>query len=611
MSFAFPLGLLGLVSLPLIAVLHLLQQRNRTIIVSNLSLWSFLEKQVQGARFRRIPLNMLLIMDLSIAALFSLALAQPHLNLPLPWGRNIHQIVILDTSTSLKAQDVSPTRFEKARQDALSLAEKSRFGDVFTGIAAGANARILADSRFQSMDEILLNLQTLEAGGNGASIQEALYLAESIAEPSLPIEVHLFTDGAWDGNALKIPGSMRVNWHWIGEPVGNQAVLDVSASKTADQIWEVSALLANFSDQTVRRIVSLMVDDTIVESVPIDISPKIVFPIRWQLQEAPGIVSVALAAGDVLPDDDMASTTVAALPTIHIALVSEQPKAILKALKSFQTVDVQLYASASDVPNQPFDLVIYHQVFPSEHPYQTILLLDPPSTEWLSWSETVTSDRWVPAIENEIVAHLDSNGLRDVLLPRLSEVPSGFQVLLQTLDDPPMPVLLRGLHNQSDTFIFLPRISSGNFLRHPLWIALLGNVLASATVPPIPAKIDNGSPLPIPSPIFYPTVRLLTPIGKTIAFGEQRPMQWGETQQSGIYRYQLVSRFGIETEIAVGVNAGDWQESNLLNDQRAIVENSPTVLPQPALSTHPFDLTPWILGLACLILLIEANYAWR
>ncbi len=611
MSFAFPLGLLGLVSLPVIVVLHLLQQRNRTIVVSHLPLWNFLEKQVQGARFRRIPFNTLLFLDLLVAGLLSLALAQPHLYLPFALGRNVHRIVILDTSTSLKARDVAPTRFEKARAEAIAQAEQSRFGDRFTAIAAGTHAHILGDTRFQSMDEILSTFQTLQAGGNGTSIQEALYLAESIAEPSLPKEVHVFSDGAWELTTLEIPKILQVTWHWIGEPSPNQAVIDVSASKTTDQTWEASALLVNFADQPARRVVSLIVDDLIIESVAIDIPPNVVYPVRWQLKNSPNLVSVSLAAGDVLPDDDMASTAVVAAPTIRVALVSQQPKAILKALKSFQMVDVQSYASASDLPRQSFDLVIYHQVLPTEPPYQTILLLDPPSTEWLSWDETLTVDGWVPVFDSEVVANLDTSGLRNIVLPRLKEVPSGFQTLLHTAGDSPMAVLLRGIHGSSDTFIFLPRISSGNFLRHPFWIGFLGNILSQASVPPIPSKIKIGEPLPIPSSLFYPTVRLLLPASEAITFGEQRPSEWVETQRSGIYRYQLINRFGIENEIAVGVNAGDWQESNLLNDQKTIKNDLPKGFPQITLSNYPFNLTPWLLGLVCLMLLIEARYAWR
>ena len=75
MTFLNPLGLFGLLSVPVIVGLHLHLERNRRVIVSSMFLWSFLEAKFEGQKPKYIQLSWLLVLDIMVAVFLSLAFA--------------------------------------------------------------------------------------------------------------------------------------------------------------------------------------------------------------------------------------------------------------------------------------------------------------------------------------------------------------------------------------------------------------------------------------------------------------------------------------------------------------------------------------------------------
>ena len=79
MTFLLPLGLLALLTLPVILLLHLLRERRRRVAVPSLLHWQNLPRKREGERIRRLPLTLLLLLHLLVAALIGLALGWPQL----------------------------------------------------------------------------------------------------------------------------------------------------------------------------------------------------------------------------------------------------------------------------------------------------------------------------------------------------------------------------------------------------------------------------------------------------------------------------------------------------------------------------------------------------
>src|SRR5436190_12296422 len=124
MTFLLPLGLLALLTLPVILLLHMLRERRRRVAVPSLLHWQNLPRKREGERIRRLPLTLLLLLHLLVAALIGLALGRPQLAGALGGGAR-QTVIVLDTSTSMATREDlsggSSTRFAQARMRALAL----------------------------------------------------------------------------------------------------------------------------------------------------------------------------------------------------------------------------------------------------------------------------------------------------------------------------------------------------------------------------------------------------------------------------------------------------------------------------------------------------------
>ena len=102
MVFTNPLGLLALLSLPVIVALHFFRDRRRVVRIGGLHLWDFARTSLPtGRRFDRLLRSLSLWCQLLAALLMSLIIA----GLDLPDKSRIrHHTVILDDSVSMQAE---------------------------------------------------------------------------------------------------------------------------------------------------------------------------------------------------------------------------------------------------------------------------------------------------------------------------------------------------------------------------------------------------------------------------------------------------------------------------------------------------------------------------
>ncbi len=129
-----PLGLLGLISLPVIYLIHLLRGTRRRHVVPATFLWADLPVAPSGYSRRRLPpITLLLLLQLLAAALASLALARPALSS----APARHLALVIDASASMQATDVTPTRFAAAiaaaSSDVAQLAPTDRVSVIRAG----------------------------------------------------------------------------------------------------------------------------------------------------------------------------------------------------------------------------------------------------------------------------------------------------------------------------------------------------------------------------------------------------------------------------------------------------------------------------------------------
>lgn len=143
MSFANPLGLLGLISLPVILVIHLYHRRFPPLEVAGLHLWAAeSEVRLAGRRRERLPITASLLLELLAALLMTLVISQPRFG---ELDKVTHLVVVLDGSASMMGRPPGDASF----RDQAVAALRQRIDDlernsVVTLIQTGARPVMLA-----------------------------------------------------------------------------------------------------------------------------------------------------------------------------------------------------------------------------------------------------------------------------------------------------------------------------------------------------------------------------------------------------------------------------------------------------------------------------------
>ena len=141
MNFLAPAAFVFALALPVVVVFYLLKRKRVVKLVSSTLLWQkFLADTQASAPFQRLRHNWLLILQLLMLALVVFALMRPFV------AGNAHEsrlrVIILDGSASMQATDESPSRFEKARAEALKWVDGLRDGEQMMVLLAGATTEV-------------------------------------------------------------------------------------------------------------------------------------------------------------------------------------------------------------------------------------------------------------------------------------------------------------------------------------------------------------------------------------------------------------------------------------------------------------------------------------
>ncbi|GAC1331742.1 MAG: VWA domain-containing protein [Candidatus Dormibacteria bacterium] len=202
MTLQQPLVLLGLLVVLLLAGGYLLAQRRRqqyTLRFTDLALLESVVGKRPGRRKHIAPTLFLLG-----AAGLVLAASGPSLNLEV--ARNDASVMlVIDTSGSMNATDVSPTRLDAARGAAHSLINQLP-GGTRVGLISFSTSAVIAAPLSDNRETVQQAIDSLQAGGATAT-GEALSLAVKQLKPvagprpaagKAPAMIVLLTDGAWN-----------------------------------------------------------------------------------------------------------------------------------------------------------------------------------------------------------------------------------------------------------------------------------------------------------------------------------------------------------------------------------------------------------------------------
>jgi hypothetical protein len=240
-------GALLLLLVPLaIVILYFLKLKRKPIQVPSTFLWKkSIEDLHVNSLLQWLRQNVLLLLQILtvLALIYAIMAFRFH-------GRNTegrHYIIMVDNSASMSCTDMTPSRLEWAKQEALKEIDAAGDNDYGMVIAFNSSAQTL-QSRTSNRDLLRKAVKDIQPTQRPTRIEEALSLADSLANPSrstddaasrppgeapdkirtyvanegTPTEVHLYSDGRFPDVPKFALGNLRLQLHIAGKAAASE-----------------------------------------------------------------------------------------------------------------------------------------------------------------------------------------------------------------------------------------------------------------------------------------------------------------------------------------------------------------------------------------------------
>src|SRR5712691_5391127 len=172
MPLTSPLALLGLLFIPGVLAMYLLKLRRDETVVPSTLLWTRLVADVEAnSPWQRLRRSLLLLLQLLLVAILALLAARPFLEGQAGLARDV--VLVLDSSASMGATDVAPSRFEAAKAAALNALRDLPTGGKVSLIVADRTARIVVNET-TDLGRVRQALDTLRPSSESGNLADAL-----------------------------------------------------------------------------------------------------------------------------------------------------------------------------------------------------------------------------------------------------------------------------------------------------------------------------------------------------------------------------------------------------------------------------------------------------
>lgn len=365
MSFLNPLGLLGLIGIPILILIYIIKSKYQEHSVSSTFLWTLSEKFLtKKTPFSRFSGLLTLILQILTVLFLSLALANPLITLP-NYAKNY--VLIVDNSASMNIS----SRFENSKNEMKKLVNDAKKGSKFTIVLAGSDASVIIENQ-EDKEKVLQSIDLLNVSQVSSSISNGLSIAQSYFDNDNSLNVYLYSDIFYENNQNI-------------EVVNVSDIQDYNAS--INSLYQVSnetnlifkgEVISYNKDADL--ILNLLLDDKVVETINVSClkDESTMFTIETDLKTFNEAKVVITNQDSLVLDNEYIYYSSSNMDSYNVLLVSGQPFYLQSLLKVFNNINLTVSSNLS--ASSGYDLYIYDSLMPSSLPTDGAIWLFNPKT---------------------------------------------------------------------------------------------------------------------------------------------------------------------------------------------------------------------------------------
>lgn len=299
MSFYFPLGLLGLLGIPVLIIIYIIKSKYTEQTIASTYLWELSEKFLK----KRKPISKLtgvltLILQILAVAAVSFLIAHPVFIKPAS-ANDLY--FILDGSASMNMQQSGSTRFEKAQSAINKIIDESLRGSKYTLIFV----RDTADVAFEDVSDkaqAKANVDALSAGWSVAECSSAMGIAQDYFDKNRSAVIYLVSDKPYEVTNMTLID--------VSGGENNYAFVDYGYQRTVSGVVVTGKVISYKSDAeiTVELAYSAVLGGEDIKAAETKVQAKQGEPVEFEIEaEIPQYASLQLriADPDALGEDNV------------------------------------------------------------------------------------------------------------------------------------------------------------------------------------------------------------------------------------------------------------------------------------------------------------------
>ena len=368
MTFSFPLGLLGLIAVPIIIIIYILRSKYTEQTVPSTYIWHLSDKFLK----RRNPLSSItglisLILQLLIVTVISLAIARPVFTLP---GAAKDYCFLLDSSGSMNMKEGRESRFDKAKDEIIDVIRDSSDGSTYKLVSVSGETVVIFDG-VKDKSSAIEQVKAAEPSHTALSQEKILVTAQKEFDDNNSALIYLFTDKSYHS----VENMTVVS---VGSPDReNYAVFDLEYSHAGSTLSASVNVISYLSDEDIT--LKLVVDGVELARSTVSVKEGETTPVTLNAAIASfSGLSVEIENEDGYPIDNTVSEyNPRSDKSYSVLIVSETGfffEAVIDALTDAEVkiVDPDDYINE----NGEYGLYIFDSYSPSELPRGSVWLVN-------------------------------------------------------------------------------------------------------------------------------------------------------------------------------------------------------------------------------------------